>query len=335
VSVPVTLEDATSPTWLSVALGTEVTAVAVGELDERVSTNAPMHIEDADGHSRDVWLKGYYTPRGRDYRMAGVPEAMFYRELQPTLGVRTLRPLHAAVDTSTQDNVLVTEHADGAVFLDATSRYSVDQAAASLEQLALLHSSTWMARSWRGASWLDSRLLLYHLVRTAAEIDDNLRGPTGDAVPGPARDAQRLYDAFGIVAAQIETATPWSVIHGDPHIRNLYLDDADRPCFADWQLVQRGPWYLDVGYHLAAVLSVEDRRRVEDDLVRGYLARLAAGGIDVAFDAEARGGLCRGFVQGFYLWGITQHVDPAQTAVLLERLGTAVVDHDAYSEVLP
>ena len=77
---------------------------------------------------------------------------------------------------------------------------------------------------------------------------------------------------------EMHSATPWSIIHGDPHVANVYLDDAGRPTLVDWQLVQRGPWYLDVGYHLASVLSVDDRRRCEHDLVRHYLERLAAGG---------------------------------------------------------
>lgn len=153
-------------------------------------------------------------------------------------------------------------------------------------------------------------------------------------MPDASRDAQRLYDAFGIVGAAVEEATPWSVLHGDVHIRNLYLDAEGRSCFADWQLVQRGPWYQDVGYHLGAVLTVDDRRRSEDDLVGHYLDRLAGQGIAVTDDAAARRGLGRGFIQGYFLWGITQHVEPAQTAVLLERLGTAVADHDAFGDVL-
>jgi len=44
-------------------------------------------------------------------------------------------------------------------------------------------------------------------------------------------------------------------------------------------------------------------------------------------------GLRRRFLHGFYLWGITLKVDPRKTTVLLERLGTAVADHDAYAEV--
>ena len=93
--------------------------------------------------------------------------------------------------------------------------------------------------------------------------------------------------------------------------------------------MQRGPWYIDVGYHLAAVLPVEDRRRHERDLVQLYLDHLRVGGVPVPTDDEVARGLRRGIVHGFYLWGITVLVDPTITTALLERLGTAVDDHDA------
>ena len=38
---------------------------------------------------------------------------------------------------------------------------------------------------------------------------------------------------------------------------------------------------------------------------------------------------------GFFLWAITLKVAPPITTVMLERLGTAVADHDAYSSVEP
>jgi hypothetical protein len=36
---------------------------------------------------------------------------------------------------------------------------------------------------------------------------------------------------------------------------------------------------------------------------------------------------------GFFLWAITLKVHPAVTTVMLERLGAAVADHQAYSSV--
>ena len=52
--------------------------------------------------------------------------------------------------------------------------------------------------------------------------------------------------------------------------------------------------------------------------------------MDVPTEAEAWRGVRRGMVHGFYLWGITLVVDAHITTAMLERLGTAVDDHDAF-----
>ena len=152
MTVPETLEEATSPAWLSEALGAVVTSVTLGEIDNRVSTNAPIRVELADGRTRHLWVKGYFSEIGRPFRFAGIPEAMFYRELAGPSGIRTLRCVFAAVDPMTQSNVVLTEDValEGAVFLDSLQLYSVDQAAESLEQLATLHAATWLHPACRG-----------------------------------------------------------------------------------------------------------------------------------------------------------------------------------------
>lgn len=335
--IPETLEEATSTAWLAEVLGAEVTSVSVGEVDNRVSTNAPVHVELADGSARDLWIKGYFNEIGRFARYAGVPEAMFYRSLASATGIRTLEAVFADADAETQENVVVTQDVlgDGAVFLDSLSSYSVDQTAESLSQLAQLHASTWLEPVCESSPWLATRLDSYTVQRGVAEIAQNFAGPIGAGVPAAVRDAQRLFDAHRALGVAATAATPWCVIHGDPHIGNVYLDGAGRPSFLDWQLVQRGPWYLDVGYHLASSLTVADRRAHEIDLVGHYLDRLRSLGVEDApeDDGETWRGLRRGMVHGFYLWGITLKVDPRKTTVLLERLGTAVDDHDALAEV--
>jgi len=206
-------------------------------------------------------------------------------------------------------------------------------AASSNEWQSSKIAATWMDDAYRDEPWLASRLRRYTETRGVADIAGNFGGPIGAGVPDAVRDAQRLYDTYRALGTDVVTVTPWCVIHGDPHIGNLYLDGDAHPTFLDWQLVQRGPWYLDVGYHIASALTVEDRRRSEVDLVQHYLDRLAAGGVDVPGDDEVWCGVRRGMVHGFYLWGITLKVDPRKTTVLLERLGTAVDDHDAFAEV--
>ncbi len=342
--IPRTLDEALSPEWLTAALGTrypgiEVTSVTPGPVISRVATNARFHIECAggvpDGLSADLCLKGYFSEFGWPYRHAGVPEAGFYRDLAEPLGLHTLRSVYAHLDPETMASAIITEDVvtEGATFLDALSDYSPDQVAQSLGDLAELHAATWAAPRWAAASWLDSRLGVYTQNRGVEEIRGNFEGPVGADVPDEVRDAQLLYDTYSQLAAQVADESPWSVIHGDSHVGNVFLDGSGRPTFVDWQLVQRGPWYLDVGYHLSSALTVEDRRSNEQALVAHYLDRLAAGGVDVPSTDEAWRGVRRGIVHGFYLWGITVKVDPAITSRLQMRLGTAAADHESFAAI--
>ena len=197
------------------------------------------------------------------------------------MGIRTLQPVYAEVDPDTLANIVVTEDVahGGAKFLSALSPYTVDQAAESLEQLAHLHAATWM-HTVGSSGWLAPRLFSYTVARGVADIRTNFESTIGVGVPESVRDADRLYSAYEAVASDAAKATPWAVIHGDPHIGNLFLNATGRPTFLDWQLVQRGPWYLDVGYHLASSLSVEQRRQAEEELVEHYLDHLAGSGIE-------------------------------------------------------
>jgi hypothetical protein len=116
-------------------------------------------------------------------------------------------------------------------------------------------------------------------------------------------------------------------------VGNLYLDATGAPCFVDWQLVQHGPWYLDVGYHLACTQDVEHRRRSERELLAHYLDRLAAeGGKGPSWD-DAWRAIRIGMLYGFFLWAITVKMASEVTSIMLARLGAAVADHEAYDAV--
>jgi hypothetical protein len=340
--VPDTLDELMSPAWLTSALdprfpGIEITAVTPGPVISRISTNARFRIEcgggTPDGLSPDLCGKGYFTEVGRAFRHVGEAEARFYRDIAASTSMRTLRSVYAEVDPVTRHGVVITEDvvAQGATFLDSRSEYTPEQAAESLEELAKLHAATWGGPMYADVAWLAPRLETYLQLRGVDDIRGNFEGPIGSGVPDETRDARRLVDAFRALAKETGSALPWCVIHGDAHVGNLYLDGARRPSFVDWQIVQRGPWYLDVGYHIASALTIEDRRRSEQDLVRHYLDRLGAGGVDAPSWDDAWRGVRRGIVYGFFLWGITLKVDPAVTSKLLERLGTATADHGAFA----
>ncbi|MGH3250031.1 MAG: phosphotransferase [Trebonia sp.] len=351
IPVPGTLEELLSPAWLSISLGSQfpgikVTRVIRGPVVRRVSMNLRFRIECADGVpdglAPHLCAKCYFTDACWPARRTGSIEASFYRDLAARTGVRTLRSRYADVHAESGHGIVITEDvvAQGGTFLDSLSPYTPDQAADSLRQLALLHAATWCDPIAVTAPWLAPRAEARTVHRGVTEIRANFESPDlGPGVPAEVRDAGRLHAAFRELADLTRESRPWSVVHGDAHIGNFYLDGAGRPSLLDWQLVQRGPWYLDVGYHIASALTVEDRRSHEDDLVHHYLDELRAASaargtaVTLPTPAETRLGYRLGILYGLYHWGITKLVDRPVTGALLHRLGTAAADHDAYAAV--
>jgi Phosphotransferase enzyme family len=349
VSVPDSLDEALSPTWLTAALRPrfpeiEVLRVTPGPVVARISTNARFDIEYSGvagaGPSTSLCVKGYFNEIGWSARHVGEPEAYFYRDLALVAGVRTLCSVYSDVDPESRHGVVITEDvvAQGGEFLDGRSTYTPDQAAASLSELARLHAVTWMQQRWTTTPWLRSRLnralQVWGEPATVANVDANLNGPNGRGVPSELRDPQRLVDAYQALAAELahaESTSPWCVIHADPHLGNVYIDAAGRPCLLDWQLVQRGMWYVDVGYHIASTLTVGDRRASERELLRHYLACLAERGVEPPPWDSAWPAVGRGIVHGFYLWSITTQVKAGIIEILLHRMGTAAADHGAFA----
>jgi hypothetical protein len=344
--IPATLAEVLTPDWLTGALRTrfpdvEVHEVTPGPVVSRVSCNARFHISYTGAPEeelpRDLCVKGYFSDMGNEEASAsGLAEAMFYGSLARTSGVRTLRPVYAAVDPTTRGSVVITEdvEARGGSFLDPLSTYTPDQVADSLEQFATLHAASWMNPAVADEAWLTTSLPHLLSSRGLPEIRGNFEGPNGAGVPAAVRDGQRLVDGYTVVAGDAVTASPWTVMHGDAHVGNIFLDGEGRPCLVDWQLVQRGPWYVDVGYHIGSTMPADVRRGVERDLLRHYLDRLAAGGVDRPDEDEAWRLIKHGIVHGFFLWAITLRVAPPIIAELLTRLGSAAEDHDALASVL-
>ena len=100
--------------------------------------------------------------------------------------------------------------------------------------------------------------------------------------------------------------------------------DVPRPPLDELPVEERRP---------AAALPVAERRRTERDLLAHYLDRLRARDIEPPAGASVERGIRLGILHGFYLWGITQMVHPSVTRAMLERMGTAAADHDAFSSV--
>lgn len=214
----------------------------------------------------------------------GPKEVRFYGELAPKLGLRT-PVVHAAEhDPENADFVLLLEdlQATGCTVSDGTVGVQPDAAATALEELAELHVRYEdPARRAAEAAWVQPA------------------GPGSDyAVQmlrhGIEHHRHRLTDAFVELAELYNARRPdlqalWhagghTVVHGDPHLGNVF-DDHGRTGFLDWGIVMVSTPMRDVSYFLTMAMDVEDRRAHQEDLLRHYLAaRAALGGAPLTFD---------------------------------------------------
>jgi hypothetical protein len=340
VTVPEELEDVLTSEWLERALATRFPGVRIDDVipgpvvDARVSTNALFRIEGElpVGLPAALCVKGYFSEAGRAARAAGISEACFYRDLAHVTGVRTLNCVYAEVDRGGH-GVVITEDANetGVTFCDALDDCTVDRTADLLGQLAVLHAYGWENAALGRRDWLKPRLAHMLAVRGITEIRANFDGPNGAGVPDQVRDAHMLVEAYGRLVAGTPGAR-WTVVHGDSHVGNTFIDGQGRAGLLDWQITQYAPWSLDVSYHIASALEPDVRADRERALLRHYLDHLAAAGVvdppsfEVAWD-DYRAGV----VHGFFLWGITQFVRPEVITQLLRRLGAAADDHDSFA----
>ncbi|MCX4090873.1 phosphotransferase [Nocardia sp. alder85J] len=324
-----------SPRWLTPVLAQRYPdAVPVRtEVTERlrtVATKLRFRVEYRDRTAAPPALcaKGYFDPatRGRATRA----EADFYHLAAGRLPIRTPPCVHAAVDPDS-GHALVLMHdlvAAGARFLDPLVGYSADQATGTLDQLAALHAATWGNTKSELQQHFPPRLAGLSRVLPAEVLQQLLDDGRAGDVPAPARRADRLLAAMAAMDT-LRAGHPGCLVHGDLHTGNIYELADGRPGLIDWQVVQRGIWALDVGYHLATVLDPDDLAATERDLLDHYLDRLAAHGATPP-QREQAWWLYRAYLPyGLYLWGITRAVARPIIERLTGRLAAAVARHDS------
>jgi hypothetical protein len=86
-------------------------------------------------------------------------------------------------------------------------------------------------------------------------------------------------------SCQTQKQLPYTLCHGDDHLRNWYICADGRMGLNDWQAAHRGHWSRDVAYAIITSLTVENRRRWEMELLRYYFDQLqTAYGRSIPFD---------------------------------------------------
>lgn len=283
---PVTAGDLTTG-WLSGALGESVRSVEIVERHEMTNAHARLLVTFEDGRTQPVFAKlPPLDPGRRDAiiaTMMGRREALFYAELAPVLAMRVPESYAALSDESGMFVVLLEdlEHT-GCAVSDGTWGVPPDAAAGALADLAAMHARFEDPAGRRAAApW------------AAVSRPSNAYGAPM-LRHGIEHHRERLTDSFVAIAElycerhdelqELWHRGPHTLIHGDTHIGNLFLDGG-RVGFLDWGIVNVNTPMRDVSYFLTMAMQVDDRRTHERDLLREYLAvRASLGGSPISFD---------------------------------------------------
>lgn len=330
-TAPTTRAEAMDPAWLTQALaplteGSRITEVEVVEVIRTVATKIRFKVRWSDGEA-SLCLKAFLDMERPSAQ--GTVEADFYAQLAPHLDVRVPPCVATVADRESGQGIVIMRDliAEGATFCSALDPFSVDQAAASLEQLARLHAS---AALLERAPWVTPKvaaLVSWNIV-SPEKLQELLHGSRGRNLDARTRDAGRLTAAMNALA-EADAAQPATLVHGDFHAGNSYRTK-DGPGLIDWQVIQRGGWALDVAYHLGAALPVETAEAHEWALLDHYLDQARRLGASVPDAETARTQYRTAMVYGFYMWAITTRVDPAIIEVFNDRLGKAVMRLGSY-----
>ena len=241
---------------------------------------------------------------------------------------RTTR--HLDLPSATRHGIVIQHDlvAEGATFLNALTPYSVDQVAATLGELAKLHSQSWDSPKLADG-WLQPEIWKVIEYRTAEDVqrllnEDDRAGRLPDAI----RDGQRLRDGVLAVAEQDDAALTLG-----PQGRDRLLH----------RLVERGlaagPQTVDDALHLGAVGRGDHHRQVAEQGVRdealgtvqhpAALGRRRSGRLH-AGDIGARAGLGLGDAANLLA---PDHRGQVAALVLLGRVLEEHVAHELAEEL--
>ncbi len=264
-------------------------------------------------------------------------EVRFYRDFRDALDIEAPRTFGSVFDEdSGHFGVLMEDlRLRDARFPSALESLPLDVVRTGIENLARLHAHFWCSpRLERDLAWLPTSRSgeMHHVFQTIGLeiIRDQVRSNAfkAERIAPLGADVTELWELLWRAQDWLATR-PQTLLHGDTHVGNTYIVDG-RAGLLDWQLMMRGTPMHDVTYYITTALSIDERRRHEDDLIAHYREALARSGVDDVPSVEAlrddhRVAAIWGLVIG---WLITppENYGPDITWRNLARVAAAVED---------
>lgn len=235
------------------------------------------------GIAERVMLKGGFEPHSRPMAHMHAAEVRSYQDVLPALKLPSPACYFAQFDAERAQGIIIMEdlRARGAELCHPLRPHSPDQVARRLTEFARFHAQTWDSPELQpGGRWNDLTVVLDGgFIQKFLEPEPWQRFldlPRGRATSVYFQDRtwmQQAIERIQVLAARL----PQSIVHGDTHLGNLYIEPDGTPGFFD-SLPHRWSPIAEVAYHIGGALDPIDRRASERDLMRHYLEELRNNG---------------------------------------------------------
>ena len=293
--------DAISAEWFGQCLdekfpGTRITHLESGIFISGTATKVEYRLRYNDAGERHglpptLWLKCGLETQIPEQAMHSSIEAAFFRDLVPSLDINLPRPYATALAPDWSSGVVIYEDLNRrpVTFRKQTGSLSPDEMLEQLEMLARLHAAFWRDPDLTRFEWLTPGGVIHSngvLERFSGFWDYVAPMPRFVHVPAKLRDRERML-AANLALMEADMAAPVCVVHGDPHIGNMFFDPDGKPGLLDWATVMHGSWTWDVSYAMVINQTVEQRRANEWEQLAHYLDQLGSLGVATPTLAEA------------------------------------------------
>lgn len=295
--------DELTAAWMTDALRVQYPDVEVTSLhrgDVRHGSESTVRVMlgyNRAGHERQLpatmYVKGQLSSRTTEGILGPMThtEARFFQDVAPLLpGLNIPTCYFASVDGDRQSTIVMEDlFARNATLGAAGTTVSPATAYRMAEQFAQLHALWFDAPELDTVDWLaGSSARDVDLDRMAAE-ETGIFGsfkegwwarrtqlPHCEFLPAELVDRTVVKHAL-VNKYRVEGALPQCLIHGDPHLGNMFFDPDGTPGLYDWSPMV-GRWGDDLNYAIVGSLSVDDRREHEQPILRHYLHHLGLRG---------------------------------------------------------
>jgi hypothetical protein len=218
-------------------------------------------------------------------------EVQFYRDIAPSLEIRTPHCYYAAHDPDTQDFILLLEDLADFRIGDQVAGCTLEEARSVVDAIARLHGSTWTGREFPELVSHNTPMQREGMVAGFRMGWPVVLEQFAELIPAQARSAgAKMPDAIGRLLDAM-TLDPVCLSHADVRLDNIFFGSDDEVVLVDWQSVCTSAPEQDLAYFLTQSVPAEVRQ--QEDLVARYQSKLADQGIDYALDdCRARYRIC-------------------------------------------